>query len=308
MRVLVAGAGGVIGRRLLPILKAAGHDVAGTSRSERGAAAIASLGAIGVVADAFDPVSLDTVMRGVSPDAVVHQMTSIPARIRPRSVERDFAENDRLRVEGTANLVAAAQRAGVSTIVAQSIAFAYAPGPPGTIHGEDDPLDVAEAGGTRTIAAVASLESTVLEAGGTVLRYGYFYGPGTAIAPDGSIGVDVARRRLPIVGSGTGVWSLIHIDDAARATVLALSGPAGIYNIVDAHPASVAEWLPELARALEAPAPRRVPVWLARAAVGEFGVRMMTSAQGASAARARAELGFAPQFPDWREGFAQGLA
>ena len=262
-----------------------------------------------MVADALDA---DAVMRAVAaakPEAVVHQLTAIPRRLDPRKIVRDFAMTDRLRTEGTHNLVAAAQAAGASRIVAQSIAFAYAPGPPGSVHVEDDPLmSDPPAQFERSAAAIAELERTVLAAHGVVLRYGYFYGPGTSIGAEGSLAAEVARRRLPIIAGGHGVWSFVHVQDAAQATAAALTrGAPGVYNIVDDEPAPGHEWIPALAKALGAKPPRRVPAWLARPLAGEYGMLTMTRAQGASNARAKRELGFAPQYPSWREGFRRAL-
>jgi nucleoside-diphosphate-sugar epimerase len=252
-----------------------------------------------------------TAVADAHPDAVIHELTALPQRIDPRKMERDFALNDRLRSEGTRYLVDAAQAAGAKRIIAQSIAFAYAPGPPGTVHVESDPLlpaSEAQKSYRRSAQAMADLERAVLDAGGLVLRYGYFYGAGTAIAQAGSMGSDLARRRLPIVGRGSGVWSFIHIEDAAQATVAALSqGAPGAYNIVDDEPAAVAEWLPALAEALDAPRPMRVPALLARPLAGSYGVAVMTSAQGASNELAKRELGWQPRHPSWREGFRSAL-
>ncbi len=311
MRVFLAGATGVIGRRLLPLLLAEGHEVTGMTRSAGRVEQLRAAGAEGVVADAFDAKTLEDVVVEARPDAVIHQLTSIPPRIDPRKMERDFATNDRLRTEGTANLVAAAKAAGVTRLLAQSVAFFYAPGPPGTVHDERDPLLRAEqATGPvkRSAEALLSLERTVLGAGGTVLRYGYFYGPGSAISREGSTGREVARGRLPIVGSGAGVWSLIHVDDAATATVAALSAnKPGVFNVVDDEPARVADWIPALAQALGARKPRKMPAVLARVLAGSYGVALMTQAQGASNALAKRELGWSPRHASWREGFETAL-
>jgi nucleoside-diphosphate-sugar epimerase len=311
VRVFLAGATGAIGRQLVPRLIAAGHEVTGTTRSPQRAAELEASGAKAVVLDALDRSAVHDAVAAAEPEAVIHQLTALPQRIDPRKVERDFVLNDRLRGEGTEILVAAAQNAGASRIVAQSVSFFYAPGPPGTLHSESDPLlssEQAPAMMKRSTAAVEELENAVLDAGGLILRYGYFYGPGTAIARDGAMGQDLTKRRMPIVGGGAGVWSLIHIADAAEATVAALErGESGTYNIVDDHPAQVAEWLPALAAAVGAPKPMRVPAWLARPLAGEYGVATMTSAQGASNAKAKAELGWSPAHPDWREGFRSAL-
>ncbi len=308
MRVFFAGATGVIGRRLLPMLLGAGHEVTAMTRSEQRAAELRAHGAQAVVADALDAPAVGAAVAAARPDAVIHQLTSIPARVNPRRIARDFELNDRLRSEGTRILVDAAREASAGRIVAQSIAFAYAPGPPGTVHSEADPLYVdAPAPGARTIGAVAALERAVRDAGGTVLRYGYFYGPGSAISGAGSMGRDAKRRRLPVVGDGNGVWPFIHVDDAAAATLAALGGEPGVYNVVDDEPARVGDWIPAFADALGAPRPMRVPVWLARLVAGAYGVQAMTAGQGASNALAKRALGWTPSHASWREGFSTAL-
>ncbi|MGO9489535.1 MAG: NAD-dependent epimerase/dehydratase family protein [Solirubrobacteraceae bacterium] len=311
MRVFLAGATGVIGRQLVPMLLADGHELTGCTRSPQRARELRAAGAEAVVLDALEEPAMRAALRDARPDAVLHQLTALPPRIDPRTIERDFILNDRLRDEGTRILVEAAREAGASRILAQSIAFSYAPGPPGTLHDEQDPLLSEEQAGPsfrRSAAALRSLERTVLDADGLLLRYGYFYGAGSAISRSGSMVADVRRRRLPIVGGGRGVWSFIQVEDAARATVAALgSGGAGAYNVVDDDPAPVAAWLPALARALGAKPPRRVPAWLARPLAGSYGVTVMTSGQGASNARARRELAWEPRYPSWREGFERAL-
>ncbi len=310
MRVFLAGATGVIGRQLLPMLLAEGHQVTATTRSPEKLDALRALGAEAVAVDALDADAMRAAVLDARPDAVIDQLTSLPARIDPRRIERDFALNDRLRSEGTRILVAAAEAAGASRILAQSIAFSYAPGPPGTLHREQDPL-LAPADAPkpyrRSAGAMADLEHAVLDAGGVVLRYGYFYGAGSAVSRTGSLGQDVARRRLPLVGRGGGVWSFVHVEDAAGATVAALAAGSGPYNIVDDDPAPVSSWLPALAEALGAPRPRRVPAPIARLAAGSYGVASMTRAQGASNELARRELGWRPRYPSWREGFRAAL-
>jgi nucleoside-diphosphate-sugar epimerase len=309
MRVFLAGATGVIGRRLLPMLVAAGHEVTGMTRTPAKLDALRAAGAEAVLADALDGAAMRAAIAAARPDAVVHQLTSLPRRIDPRKIERDFVLNDRLRSEGTRNLVRAAQAAHAERIIAQSIAFSYEPGPAGTVHDEQDPMLLdAPRPYARSARAIVELERTVLGAGGIVLRYGYFYGPRSSISKRGSTCQDVLRRRLPIVGAGTGVWSFVHLDDAARATVLALThGASGPYNIVDDEPAPVSEWLPALAEALGAPRPRRVPTFLARLAAGSYGVAIMTQAQGASNELAKRELAWAPTHPSWRDGFRTAL-
>jgi nucleoside-diphosphate-sugar epimerase len=309
MRVFLAGATGVIGRRLVPMLVAEGHQVTGMTRSFEKAESLRAAGAEPVVADALDADAVREAVTGTQPDAVIHQLTALPKRIDPRKIEQDFVLNDKLRSEGTRLLVDAAQAAGAKRIVAQSIAFAYAPGPPGTLHGESDPLFLtAPKSFRRSANALADLERTVLGSSGIVLRYGYFYGPGTSISSDGSMVEDLVRRRLPIVGRGTGVWSFIHIDDAARATMAALGHEgAGAYNIVDDDPAPVADWLPALAGAVKAPKPWRVPAAIARLAAGQYGVSVMTEGQGASNELAKRDLGWQPTHASWREGFHTAL-
>ncbi|HEX5852106.1 MAG TPA: NAD(P)-dependent oxidoreductase [Solirubrobacteraceae bacterium] len=305
MRVFLAGATGVIGRRLVPMLLADGHEVTGMTRSPGKVDALRAAGAEPVVADALDASAVAAAVSGARPDAVIHQLTALPPRINPRTIARDFVMNDRLRSEGTRILVDAAQAAGATRILAQSIAFAYAPGPAGTLHSEGDSLylDSPEPF-KRSALALADLERKVAEADGVVLRYGYFYGPGSSISASGSMGEDIARRRMPVVGRGQGVWSFIHVDDAARATVAALTTGAPVaYNIVDDDPAPVAQWLPALAEALGARKPRHVPAFIARLAAGSYGVSVMTEAQGASNALAKRELGWSPAFSSWREGF-----
>jgi nucleoside-diphosphate-sugar epimerase len=309
MRVFLAGASGAIGRRLVPMLLADGYEVTGTTRSPARAKELEARGAQAVVLDALDEQAVRDAVLRAAPAVVIHQLTALPQRIDPRKMRRDFALNDRLRSEGTRILVAAAQQAGAQRMLAQSIAFAYAPGPPGTLHRERDPLlEHAPPSFERSARAVRELERTVLAADGLVLRYGYFYGPGTAISPGGSIGQDLRRRRMPVIGGGEGVWSLIHIEDAATATLAAITaGPSGAYNIVDDHPARVADWLPALADAVGAPRPMRVPAWLARLAAGSYGVSVMTEAQGASNELAKQQLGWTPAHPDWRVAFATEL-
>jgi 2-alkyl-3-oxoalkanoate reductase len=309
VRVFLAGATGAIGAPLLRLLVAEGHEVTGMTRSAEKAATLRAAGAEAVVADALDAGAVTSAVLAARPQAIVHQLTAIPPHLDPRKVVRDFELTDRLRTQGTRNLLAAAQQAGVSRFVAQSIAFAYAPGAPGTVHVEDDPL-IADPPTQfkRSAAAIAELERTVLGAGGLTLRYGYFYGPGTSISVDGSLGQEVARRRLPVVGGGGGVWSFVHVDDAAAATAAALThGSSGAYNVVDDEPAPVHEWIPALAAALGAKPPRRVPAWLARPLAGEYGLMTMMRAQGAANARAKRELGFTPRYASWRDGFRAAL-
>jgi nucleoside-diphosphate-sugar epimerase len=309
VRVFLAGATGAIGRPLVPMLIAAGHEVTGMTRSPANAQRLRAAGAEATVADALDAQATREAVLAARPDALVHQLTAIPWRLDARKIVRDFALTDRLRTEGTHNLLAAARDAGVARFVAQSVAFAYAPGPPGRVHEEDDPLmDDPPKQYRRSAAAIVELERETLAANGLALRYGYFYGPGTAISRDGYLGREVARRRLPIVGGGAGVWSFIQIEDAARATLAALKpGEPGVYNVVDDEPAPAREWIAALADALGAKPPLRVPAWLARPLAGEYGLLTMMRAQGASNERAKAKLGWSPRHVSWREGFRTAL-
>ncbi len=304
MRVFVAGATGAIGRPLVPRLVAAGHEVTGTTRSEGRARDLRAAGARAAVCDALDAPALRAAVAEASPEVIVHQLTALPHRFEPRDASLYDATN-RLRREATRTLVEAAREAG-ARVVCQSIAFAYAPvGSP--IKEENDPLftDAAEPFGTA-VAAIAAMERRVLEAGGIVLRYGWFYGPGTFYGAAGSMTADVRRRRFPVVGRGSGISSFIHTDDAAEATLAAVErGPAGAYNIVDDEPAPMREWLPVFAAANAAPRPLRVPVFLARLIAGRFAAGMATELRGASNAKARSELGWEPRWRSWREGFVQ---
>lgn len=311
MRVFLAGATGAIGRQLVPLLLADGHEVVGMTRSPERAQELRAAGAEPAIADALDREAVVEAVRGARPDAIVHQLTAIPALIDPRRIERDFVLTDRLRTEGTHNLLAGAREAGTERVVAQSIAFVYAPGPSGALHAEADPLvsvEQAPKSFRRTAGAVAELERSVLSANGIVLRYGYFYGPGSSIAREGTMAQALRKRRIPLVGRGTGVWSFIHVEDAARATVAALghSGPA-VYNVVDEQPAPVADWLPAFARAVGAPKPLKIPTLLARPLAGSYGIQTMVRVQGADGSRARSELDWRPRYPSWREGFRDGL-
>ena len=311
MRVLIAGAAGVIGRPLTRRLTAAGHDVAALTRSAPKREQLREAGAEPVICDALDAAALASAVEAARPDVVVNQLTALPPRISPRRIGRDLAATNRLRSDGTRNLMAAAAAAGVAHVVAQSVAFAYAPGS-GLRH-ESDPLYHAAPGAfDQAVRAICDLERATLGTvgvRGAVLRYGYFYGPGTSYAADGSITADVRRRRFPIIGDGSGVFSFIHVDDAASATLAAIEQHAeGAYNVVDDEPAPVADWLPAYARILGAPAPRRVPVWAGRALGGSYAVYLMTQLPGASNDHARAGLGWRPLQPSWRGGWREDLA
>jgi nucleoside-diphosphate-sugar epimerase len=306
-RVFIAGATGEIGRLLTPALVAAGDEVFGLARSDASAERVRSLGATPLMGDALDRDQVLAAVAEAQPDAIVHQLTSIPREVpNPRKFTAMFADTNRLRREGTRNLVDAAERNGVGRVVAQSIAFAYATSAP-EIADESAPLDTEASGAWGEIArAVAALEEAVLGGSGydgVVLRYGAFYGQGTAYAPSGAMGGMVLKRRLPIIGHGGGRQPFIHMDDAVSATLAALDRGTGVYNVVDDDPALAREWIPGLAAALGAGAPWRVPAWVARLAAGPDAVRAMTAQRGASNALIRSELGWEPRYPDWRAGF-----
>ena len=308
MRVFVAGASGAIGRQLVPRLVAAGHEVHGMTRSQSKQAMIRELGAVPVVADALDPDQVAEAVGRSKPDVIVHQLTALAGV--ERYTERDAAPTNTLRTEGTEYLLSAGQAVGVRRFVAQGVAafgaYARTGGP---VKSEEDPLDPTPVREMRaTLAAIRHLEQAVLGAEwteGIVLRYGAFYGPGTSLAPGEEQFELVRKRKFPVVGDGGGVWSFIHIADAAEATVAAVEhGARGIYNVVDDDPAPVAEWLPVLAQQLAAKKPRRVPRFVGRVFAGEAGVMMMTELRGASNAKAKRELHWRPAHPSWRTGLA----
>jgi 2-alkyl-3-oxoalkanoate reductase len=319
MKVFVAGATGVLGRELVPQLVARGHEVVGMTRSASKQDLVRSLGARPVVADALDPDAVAEAVASAEPEVIVHQLTALSGRMSARDMrhpDRSFAATmtNRLRTEATDHLLAAGRAVEARRFVAQSFAafrFARTGGP---VQTEADPLDpnppVALRAPLVGILHVERAVTTIEWGEGLVLRYGSFYGPGTAIslAPDAVMAAPIRKRRFPIVGDGGGVWSHVHIEDAAAATAIAVErGQPGIYNIVDDEPAPVREWLPVLASALDAKPPRRVPRWLARLAAGEAATLMMTEVKGASNAKAKRELGWKPAYASWRQGFAQGL-
>jgi len=318
VKVFVAGATGALGRALVPQLLARGHEVVGMTRSASKQDLVRSLGARPVVADALDPDAVAQVA-SAEPEVVVHQLTALsgPMSVRDaRHLERSlaFTITNRLRTEATDHLLAAGRAVGARRFVAQSFGawrFARTGGP---VQTEAEPLDPDPPAALRPgLAAILHLEQavTTIEWGeGLVLRYGSFYGPGTGIslAPDAVMAAPIRRRRFPIVGEGGGVWSHVHIEDAAAATAIAVErGQTGVYNVVDDEPAPVREWLPVLATALHAKPPRRVPRWLGRLAAGEMATVMMTEVRGASNDKAKRELGWRPRHASWRQGFAQGL-
>ncbi|HEX3298790.1 MAG TPA: NAD(P)-dependent oxidoreductase [Actinomycetota bacterium] len=312
MKVFIAGATGVIGSRMVPALVSKGHHVVGTTRTPAKAPALMELGATPVVLDAFDSVAVKDAVAAATPDVVVHELTSIPDVVDPRKLDEQFAETNRLRTEGMDYLLEAARAAGVRRFVAQSFAaWAYAR-TGGPVKTEADPVETDPPASVRqTLAALLHVERSLAEATdleGISLRYGGFYGPGTSMGRGGSVIDMVRNRRFPLVGDSRGVWSFIHVDDAAAATVAAIErGDPGVYNVTDDDPASASVWLPELARILKAPPPRHVPVWLARLLAGQTAVVMMTDLRGALNGKAKHELDWQPTYASWRQGFREGL-
>jgi nucleoside-diphosphate-sugar epimerase len=308
MKVFVAGATGAMGKQLIPRLVAAGHEVIGTTRSESKLPALWDAGATPVIVDALEAEQVAEAVGQANPDVIVHQLTAIGG-VDMRHFDRDFALTNRLRTEGTDHLLSAGRAIGVRRFIAQSYSgWPYAR-TDGQVKSEEDPLDPAPAREMRqTLAAIRYLEQAVTGADwteGVVLRYGAFYGPGTSLSPGGEQFEMVRKRKFPLVGDGAGVWSFVHIADAAEATVAAVEhGDRGIYNVVDDDPARVAEWLPALAEKLGAAKPRHVPRFVGRLFAGEAGAVMMTEVRGGSNAKARRELGWTPRHPSWREGFA----
>lgn len=300
MRVLFAGAGGVIGRQAVPMLTAAGYDVIALAR-HRGAGTPVET----VLADALDREALTTAVRKVEPDAVVHMLTAIPDPLHPKQLAREMASTNRLRVEATGNLIAAARGARV---VSQGVAYAYEPGD-GTLKDEDAPLWRQPPRQFRpVVTALRDMERQVTAAGGVVLRLGHLYGPGSSYDRNGGFTGQVAAGKAPVAGTGGATFSFVHARDVASAILAALDRSVlGVFNIVDDDPAPVREWLPFLAELLGAPVPRTVPPWLVRLAAGEWGVAFLTRLAGASNARARKELGWQPAYPSWRGGFTAEL-
>ncbi len=312
MRIFVAGATGAVGRRLVPLLVSNGHDVVGLTRTPQKAEVIRALGAEAAVADGLNAHSIRSAVVSARPDVIVHEMTDLRGASDLRAFDRSFAMSNRLRTEGLDHLLSAAKEAGVKRLVAQSFCgwpYARTGGP---VKSEDDPLDPDPPKEfRRTLDAIRYLEAAVIGANhlaGVVLRYGAFYGEGTGVF-DGSMVGDLRRRRVPLIGDAAGWWSFLHVDDAARATAIAVEQSCtGIYNIVDDDPAAVSAWLPALARMLNAKRPFRVPVWLARLIAGDHVVALMTQARAGSNAKAKKELGWRPVYSSWREGFADVAA
>jgi 2-alkyl-3-oxoalkanoate reductase len=319
MKVFVAGATGVLGRELVPQLVARGNEVVGMTRTASKQDLVRSLGARPVVVDALDADAVAQAVASAEPEVIVHQLTALSGKMSMRDARHPDRSSavimtNRLRTEATDHLLAAGRAVGARRFVAQSIAAFRFARTGGAVQTEADPLDPDPPAALRTgQAAILHLEQavTTIEWGdGLALRYGGFYGPGTGIslAPDAVMAAPIRKRRFPIVGDGGGVWSYVHIEDAAAATVAAVEhGEPGIYNVVDDDPAPVREWLPVLASALDARPPRRIPRWLARLAAGEAATLMMTDVRGASNEKAKRELGWKPRYASWRQGFAQGL-
>jgi nucleoside-diphosphate-sugar epimerase len=312
MRIFVAGAAGAVGSRLVPALVRRGHDVVGTTHDAGKADAVRALGAEPAVVDALNRDQVMAAVADAKPEVVVHQLTALSGPPDLRHFDRYFAMTNRLRTEGLDHLLAAAEAAGVRRFVAQSFTGWCNERTGGPVKTEDDPIDPHPTKvSLDTVLAIQYVQSAVMAApglAGVVLRYGAFYGPGNAIGTGGMLLEMVRKRQFPVVGGGTGVWSFVHIDDAAEATLLAIEGgPPGVYNIVDDDPAPVHEWLPYLAQVTGARPPMRLPAWLARPMIGEQGVSVMTRIRGSSNAKAKAVLDWEPRHASWRQGFREAL-
>ena len=312
MKVFVAGATGAVGKRLVPLLVASGYEVTAMTRSSEKADSLRAVGAEPVVADGLDRVALIGAVTRAEPEVVIHQMSGLTGAKSFKRFDDEFALTNRLRTEGTEYLLEAARSAGARRLIAQSYGNWNYERTGNRLKTEEDALDPnPPAKQRKSLDAIRYIERVVLEAEGLegiALRYANFYGPGTGFSLDGDVVQLVRKRRLPIVGEGTGVWSFIHVDDVATATTAAIAhGQPGIYNVVDDEPAPVATWLPELARAVGGKPPRHVPVWLGRVATGEVGVSMMTQIRGTSNAKAKRDLGWTPHYRSWRDGFRSGL-
>ena len=312
MKVFVTGGTGAIGQFLLPLLVENKHEVVALTRSANKATKLEDIGVTPVIADPLDKQALTAAVRRAEPEVIIHQLTALSSAGNFRKFDQEFALTNRFRTEVTDTLLAAARTIGTRRLIAQSYCgwpYAKKGGP---VKTEEDPLDPKPPESfTKTLAAIRSLEdklrsTTFLE--GIALRYGNFYGPGTAIGKGGVIIKMIKKRRFPIVGGGGGIWSFIHVIDAARATIAAISrGAAGVYNIADDEPAKVATWLPVLAKEIGAKPPRKIPHWLGELMIGKAGMMMMTQIRGCSNAKAKRELGWTPIYPSWRIGFADGL-
>ncbi len=309
MKIFIAGASGAIGGQLVSQLAERGHEVVGTTRSAAKTDALGALGAEPVVVDALDPDAVADAVAKAEPEVIVHQLTALSGPADFRHVKRMATATNRLRTEGTDHLLAAARAVGVRRFVAQSNSgwMQRTGGPVVDENGRIEPNPPADA--AEAVAALRHLEDAVTGIGwadGIALRYGGFYGLGTGITGAAMAGM-IRKRRFPIVGDGGGVWSFVHIADAASATVAAIErGKPGIYHVADDEPAPVREWLPYLARVLGAKPPLRVPAWLVRLLAGEAAVNMMTAARGISSEKAKRELDWKPRYPSWRTGFTEG--
>ena len=312
MRVFLAGATGAIGRRLVPRLVEAGHEVTAMTRSKSKLGALRALGAEAVLCDVFDAGQLGTVVARAEPDAVINELTDLPQSLNPRKLKEYYAANNHVRREGTTNLLSAARGAGARRFLVQGAAYWYAPSG-GPVKVEEAPLYLdAPSPIGPAVRTIKFVEDAVLSADGMegiVLRYGFFYGPGTWYAKDGDVGRQVRRRRYPMIGHGEGTYSFIHVDDAAAATVAAIErARPGIYNVVDDEPAEAAEWLPVFAEALGAKRPPRVPAFVARMLAGKALVEWSLGLRGASNAKIKHETGWHPRYESWRRGFFEDVA
>jgi nucleoside-diphosphate-sugar epimerase len=310
MRIFVAGATGALGRQLVPKLVDRGHEVTGMTRTPSKAALVEELGARPVIADALDAEQVASAVAEAEPEVIVHELTSISDLGNMRNLDRAFETTNRLRTVGTDHLLAAGRAVGVKRFVAQSFAAWVYERTGSWVKSEDDPVDPHPIGPIHeTFEAIRYVENAVTGADwttGIALRYGGFYGPGTSLWSGGEHLEPIRQRKFPVAGDGAGVWSFIHIEDAADATVAAIEGgDRGIYNITDDSPEPVREWLPGMAEAIGAPPPRHVPKWLGRLFAGKPGVIMMTELRGASNAKAKRKLGWKPSHPSWRDGFAE---
>ena len=311
MRVFIAGASGALGRPLVRQLAEGGHEVTGSTRSPEKVEMLRGLGADPVVVDALDSSALRGAVIEARPEVVINQLTALPDRLDYRRPERTFGKTNELRGKAGPALAGFAAEAGARRLISQSVCFFYESTGRRT-HTEDDRLMQfpPETPGSRGMIAMEALEHATVETPGlegVVLRYGYFYGAGTHYARDGSWAADVRRRRFPVVGKGTGIFSLIHVEDAASATVAALDRGSGIYNVCDDDPAPMSEWLPAYAEAVGAKPPRHVPVWLARLLAGRQAAATAERLEGASNERAKRELDWQPRYPSWRQGFREAL-
>jgi nucleoside-diphosphate-sugar epimerase len=302
MRIFITGATGAIGQRLLPQLKERGHQLVAGVRSAAHLDRLRALGVESVILDLLDPEAVRLAVCAARADAIIHEATALGGVTDLKHFDRSFGLTNQLRTRATDHLIAAARASGVRKLVAQSYTgWPYGRGG-GLIKTEDDPLDPYPLPSMReSLEAIKHLEHAVVGAGGVALRYGAFYG-----APDDPMLALVRKRMLPIIGDGRGVWSWLHLEDAAAATVLAVErGASGVYNIADDEPAPVREWLPALAAIIGAPPPRHIPRFLGRLLAGEAVVSMMTEVRGVSSAKAKRELGWTPRYPTWRRGFVE---